>query len=1222
MAGRTPFLSPGPAPMPSCPPLRWLAVTAFSVLAAPSPAQVPTGPVPLTFVENQGQWDTDARFVLRHRSFAARFHDSAIVLQRERQGDAPLGVAVRFSFENARAVAPNVEGVGTARASSFVGSRDRWRSGLRAGSRLRYTALWPGVDLLVRDHGGEIEYDFELAPGADLSKVVIRCEGGSGLRLDQAGGLVVETPLGDLQQRPPVTWEIGASGSRRPLASRFVMKSDDSFGFAVDGRDPTQALVVDPVILWATYFGATGDDLIFGIDVAANGDTLVVGRTSSLFTFPATPGSYEPTFQGGLEDGFVARLTASVGGNAQLLWCTFFGGSGNDQIHRVDEGPAGQIAFVGNTVSTDIPTTPGALQASPAGARDSFVGVLNANGSTLLTSTYIGGTGDDFLNDVIIESDGRVLVCGYVTAGGLPISQGAFQSVFAGGSYDGWVGRIDPATSGAAQLAWGTYFGAGQDDVFYQLAVSPVLPGLVTCVGYTTQMAGPISGFRGGSGDAADGMIAQFDPAAAGVAQKRMSHFLGNNGNDYIYAAALEVNGDIAVTGFTSGAFPVTAGSFRTTSGQDGFIAKITFDGRSIRYATYLGSGNTGNSVNVSPGNLFLGADGTVTVIGYTSWSVPLTAGAIDRTRAGFYENFVMRLNAPLTQLLFSTYQGGAGDDVCAFGGAHVAGDVVTMSCYTTSGGLPIENPYQGSHQGGTYDGYLFRFDMVANPNGGAGLPSYLSATQAVGSAPAAVAIADIDGDSDPDILTANAGSNDATLLRNLGGGTFTGLPATIPLGAGSTGPTGIAVGDLDGDGVRDDAAITCATSNSIAIVRNVSGTPIPSTRASTGVRPRHLVAGALDGAVTDDLVVGLEGDAIGGGSGLEISRNGGAFVALTIPAGRSTRVVRVAVADLDGDGDRDVVALAQGGSDEVHLWAGDGAGALTFAGFLPMASQLGMGAGLCVGDLDVDGDLDIAVVQPVLTPPGQTARVFRRTTPGPLAAANYAADSDQLIAGTIALAAACADLDQDYIPGFGGGPDLVVVSGGSGTVDVNYGFQAQSGNFGAAGPVPSGAGPVDVALADLDGSTTTDIVIVNRASNSVTIHLTDGALARPFGTGCAGFNGQVPRIGASGLPRLGSTSSVQVTLARATSPAVLAFALTSATTVLGGGCSFYMGSPTATRFSITDASGVAASPIVIPNTLSLVGVDAFFQWAIFDSAGAYQSAIAFSNGLRIQVGR
>lgn len=262
-----------------------LAATVPQAPLAPAHANA-AGPVPLVFLANHGQWPSEARFVMRHRSFAAQMRRDGIQLQRERTEPTPLGVAVRLSFVGTDGVDPVVAEAATTRVHSFTDGAVE-ATDLRAATALRYRDLWPGIDLVVHDCAGELEYDVELSPGADLAAVAFRCEGGEAT-IDAEGCLVVKTELGDLRQLPPRTWETGEEGESFPVVCRFALLADGSYGFDVERRDPSRKLVVDPVILWATYFGASGDDLAFALDVFPNGEVVVCGQTSSLPTFPTT----------------------------------------------------------------------------------------------------------------------------------------------------------------------------------------------------------------------------------------------------------------------------------------------------------------------------------------------------------------------------------------------------------------------------------------------------------------------------------------------------------------------------------------------------------------------------------------------------------------------------------------------------------------------------------------------------------------------------------------------------------------------------------------------------------------------------------------------------------------------------------------------------------------------------------------------------------------------
>lgn len=240
---------------------------------------------PMAFVENRGQWDTEARFIARAGPLSVGTEPRALVLAVEEGGEHRL---VRLEFDNAREDA-RIEGQGvqTGVRHYYVGDDpERWRTGVESYARVLYRGLYEGVDLRVRDHRGSLEYDLLLAPGADLEQVRVRCDGVESLEIEPDGSLVLHTGRGSLRQSPPTTWNVLPSGERREVECRFELLGDERFGFRVEDRDPTLELVVDPELEWCTYLG--GNDSDFCVDSAfdPSGRVVLVGRTYST-DFPA-----------------------------------------------------------------------------------------------------------------------------------------------------------------------------------------------------------------------------------------------------------------------------------------------------------------------------------------------------------------------------------------------------------------------------------------------------------------------------------------------------------------------------------------------------------------------------------------------------------------------------------------------------------------------------------------------------------------------------------------------------------------------------------------------------------------------------------------------------------------------------------------------------------------------------------------------------------------------
>ena len=306
--------------------------------------------IPLRFVENRGQWPIPERFVAARGPLVAGFTERSIQLQ--------LGGAepVTLSFEGAAAQATLAGAGGPESLFHFYQGADpaAWRTNVPAFDGLRFSALYPGVDVVVHEAGNELEYDLELAPEALLEQVVVRCAGSEALELDATGALVLHTSAGPLRQSAPQSFELLPDGSRRQLVSRFRRIDDAHFGFAVEGRSRECALLVDPGIEWSTFLGGRASDVLSAVALArdGSGDIFVAGFENS----PDFPQSTDPNFTPFQNRVFVARLGAA---GSTLRFATFLGGWHSQTLYRGLAATAdGGAVFAGDTVSPDFPRPP------------------------------------------------------------------------------------------------------------------------------------------------------------------------------------------------------------------------------------------------------------------------------------------------------------------------------------------------------------------------------------------------------------------------------------------------------------------------------------------------------------------------------------------------------------------------------------------------------------------------------------------------------------------------------------------------------------------------------------------------------------------------------------------------------------------------------------------------------------------------------------------------
>lgn len=669
-------------------------------------------PLAPCFVPNLGQFDAAVRFVHCSTAMNLFLLDRGWLLDL-RAADARRGAAVRMTFVGSSGAQPSGERVLPGQHNYFVGAPERWRTGVPRFAAARYQGLYPGVDLQVHDANGVPEYDVLLAAGADLAQVRVKVEGATGMRLADDGSLVVATAAGDLVQPLPRTWEVDAAGRRSPIACRFELHGADEFGFVVQGWRGDTALTIDPGLVWSTYLGGTRYGRAVGVDVNDRGQVAVVGSTASS-DFPTTLGAYDTTHNGRVypsgavnSDTFVSVLDPSATGSAQLLYSTFLGGRDNDDAAAVTLASNGVVTLVGSTSSSDFPTTAGAYSMALQDLgefplTDVYVARLDPaqSGAAQLTfASLLGGVGRDTAHALAVSDQGLITVVGNTEAGGFPTTANAFDRVL-GGTEDGFVSRLDPRQTGAAQLVYSSFFGGSKIDQIAALAVDG--SGVVTIGGLTTSPDLPISAgafdstYAGMATLEADAFVSQLDPNKPASAQLVYSTYLGADRPEFVGALAVGADGVISVTGATySASFPTTVSAFSRLlyGNMDAFVCRLDpqrSGAAQLLYSTLIG-GNTGEhgiAIAVSD-------DGLLTVAGSTyAADFPTTAGAFQRTLGGATDGFVVRLDPRLSgasQLVHGTYFGGSNNDTLA--GLHVdPAGVATIAGTTSSSDLPVSS--------------------------------------------------------------------------------------------------------------------------------------------------------------------------------------------------------------------------------------------------------------------------------------------------------------------------------------------------------------------------------------------------------------------------------------------------------------------------------------------------------------------------------------------------
>jgi uncharacterized repeat protein (TIGR01451 family) len=344
-----------------------------------------------------------------------------------------------------------------------------------------------------------------------------------------------------------------------------------AYGGGLSGSSNAFVAKLNPAgtaLLYASYLGGSGNDTGYGIAVDGSGDMFIAGSTSST-DFPVSAGAYRGAYSGGSSDAFVTAFNPSGSG---LLYSTYLGGSDQDQAYAIALDARGDAYVAGETLSVDFPNIPGAIQAAENGSYDGFVTALNASGTALIYSTFLGGTMDDYACGIAVDSSGNAYVTGYTGSTNFPHTSGVLQPGNAGG-YDAFVTKINP--SGAA-LVYSTFLGGSGDD--YALPIAVDSGGNAYITGDTTSTDFPVTADAAQS-DPLGGYAAFVAVLNSDGSALWYGTYLGGSSSQTGWGIALSRAQEFIAVGYTASPdFPVTGGAFQSAlaGATDGFVARFS----------------------------------------------------------------------------------------------------------------------------------------------------------------------------------------------------------------------------------------------------------------------------------------------------------------------------------------------------------------------------------------------------------------------------------------------------------------------------------------------------------------------------------------------------------------------------------------------------------------------------------------------------------------------
>ena len=669
----------------------------------------------LVFIPNCGQAHPKVSYYAESARRKIFFTPEEVVFAEadlDEEEQTVKGFALYLRFVGANPTIPEGRVPGIAKVNYFLGAdSDRWRTGIPTYEEVIYRNLWPEIDLVFREQGGELKYEFVVHPGADIKSISLGYSGVDELVLDKDGNILIPTPFGVMTDKRPVSYQL-IDGNKVPLASNFVITKSKSgenrCSFRVsDNYSPGYTLVIDPSLGFPPY--PKRGDIDSGLDIAIDsaGNAYVTGFTESP-GFPVTPGAFQAERKG-FKNAFVSVINTGAKGTAALVYSTYLGGSVLDVGFGIAVDKKGMIYVTGVTESPDFPVTSEAFQIKLNGFKNAFVSVLNTGATgeaALIYSTYLGGGVLDVGFGIAVDNNGNAYVTGFTGSPDFPATAGAFQGKL-NGIKNAFLSVINTGATGTAALAYSTYLGGSSFDEGYGIAVDS--SGAIYLTGFTFSKDFPVTSgafqptlnsIHGG----ANAFVSKISTGTTGTAALTYSTYLGGSLFDQGYSIAVDASNNAYVTGFTrSSDFPVTSGAFQTAlksvlGGTNAFVAKLNTGAngaRSLVYSTYLG----GTTCDEGHG-IAVDTAGNAYVTGFTySKDFPVTASAfqsmLKSIHSGGSNAFISQINTSRSgksSLAYSTYLGGSGSEagngvaVDKSGNTFVAGRTESYDFPVTSG--------------------------------------------------------------------------------------------------------------------------------------------------------------------------------------------------------------------------------------------------------------------------------------------------------------------------------------------------------------------------------------------------------------------------------------------------------------------------------------------------------------------------------------------------------
>lgn len=652
------------------------------------------------FIENNGQYsDPEIEFVYSSNGLVYGFTKSGYSISQWRENEGMGGDGVNLVFDGANKIHPTGEKALPHVSNFLIGSEpEAWNVDGTNYEQIRYSDLYPGIDLVFYSTEKGLKYDLLVAPGGDPDQIRFVYEDADSMRLDDDGNVVVTTGVMELIEEAPFSYQ-GIDGTVIEIPSEFEIVGN-ALTFGLDGYDPDVALIIDP-LLYSTYFGGDADESPLDMVIDAHGDLFVVGRTFSS-DFPNSSGAYNES-NAGDSDMFLAKFDGDTMG---LLYCTYIGGSYFDIAGSVTLDAEGNVYIGGWTGSSDFPTTEGCFRDTLDGQECIVVLKLDPSGSNLIYSTYIG---NGYCGDIVLNDAGGMIAVGTSRSDGFPTTEGAYSRV----KSDGEDVVVFSLSADGSELIFSTFIGGDGSDFGYDLELDSGED--IIIAGFTSSTDFPVT--NGCIDDSHNGnydvFVAKFDSDCSNLLY---STYYGGSERDMAQKMTIDGEGVVYVTGLTeSDDFPTSENAFddsKNSGYQDSYVLILDLSENNVITSTFIASG-AGYDLKLDE-NGKLWVTGKTMSAGFPSVPGDYDALSPDTNDAGF----LIGMDRTATSVSYSMLIGGDGEDARSSMLAELdAEGRVFIALMTDSSDLPTTpDCYDNSSNGGD-DIFFMVIDPVILPS-------------------------------------------------------------------------------------------------------------------------------------------------------------------------------------------------------------------------------------------------------------------------------------------------------------------------------------------------------------------------------------------------------------------------------------------------------------------------------------------------------------------------